>query len=142
VGLTPVETRSLKVAFEKRIQLESVDLYAREIKRGAALPLRLQLRALDREPIPENWKFTLQLVGADNRVAAQADQFFPARLPEDGKPFQDYQAVPIPQTAPIGEYDLILAMYDAQVGERLSFYDEGGSDAGDFINLGRVTIRE
>jgi hypothetical protein len=34
VGLTPVETRSLKVAFEKRIQLESVDLYAREMKRG------------------------------------------------------------------------------------------------------------
>ncbi|MBI4675297.1 MAG: hypothetical protein HY741_26945 [Chloroflexi bacterium] len=140
VGHTPIETRDLDAAFEKRIQLQSVEWFAREIERGAILPLRLHLRALDDAPIPETWKFTLQLVGAENRVVAQTDNFYPARLPEDGKPFVDYQAIPIPQTAPAGAYDLILAMYDVQANERLSYYDANGNEAGDFINLGKIRI--
>ena len=139
-GRAPVETREVNAAFEKRIQLERVDVFARTVQRGDRLPLRLHLRALDAEPIPDAWKFTVQLVGAENRVAAQTDNFYPARLPEDGKPFADYQAIPIPPNAPPGEYDLILAMYDAQANERLSFYDANGNEAGDFINLGRVSV--
>lgn len=140
VGRVPVETRAVNAAFEKRIQLARVDLFARTVRRGERLPLRLHLRALDYAPIPDAWKFTLQLVGAKNRVIAQSDNFYPARLPEDGEPFADYQAIPIPFNAPAGEYELILAMYDVQANERLSFYDAQGNEAGDFINLGKIVI--
>lgn len=141
VGETPVETRAVNAAFEKRIALSSVDLYAREIPRHAALSVRLHLQVLDQQPIPETWKFTLQLVGADNRILAQTDNFFPARLPADNQEFLDYQAIPIPGSAPPGTFDLILAMYDVKSGERLSLYDPVGSELGDLVNLGQVTIR-
>lgn len=141
-GRAPSEKIELNAAFEKRILLENVELFARAVKRGETLPLVLHLRAQDREPVPENWKFTLQLVGARDRVVAQTDNFYPARLPEDGKPFADYQGIPIPEDAPAGAYDLILAMYDVQANERLSFYDANGNEAGDFLNLGKIEIAE
>ncbi len=141
-GRAPTEKMDLNAAFEKRVALESVELFAREIQRGAALPLKLNVRALDTAPLPEQWKFTLQLVGVENRVVAQTDNFYPARLPEDGKPFADYQAIPIPPDAPPGTYALILAMYDVAANERLSFYDTNGNEAGDFLNLGNLTITE
>jgi hypothetical protein len=141
VGQTPVETRTLNAAFERRIELESVDLYARTVARGDVLPVRLHLRTRDTQPIPEEWKFTLQLIAPGDRVVAQTDNFYPARLPEDDKPFTDYQGVPIPSTAPPGAYDLILAMYDVNKNERLSLYDASGNEAGDLIALGAVKIR-
>lgn len=141
-GRAPSEKIDLNAAFEKRILLESVELFARAIQRGDALPLKLNLRALDRAPISEDWKFTIQLVGAENRVVAQTDNFYPARLPEDEKSFADYQGIPIPNDAPFGSYDLILAMYDVNANERLSFYDANGNEAGDFLNLGKIEIKE
>jgi hypothetical protein len=140
VGRAPSEKIDLNAAFEKRIQLQNVELFTRTITRGDVLPLRLNLRALDNEPIPEHWKFTAQLVGAENRIVAQTDNFYPARLPEDEKPFADYQGIPLPPNAAAGNYDLILAMYDAQANERLSFYDANGNEAGDFLNLGKIKI--
>ncbi len=141
VGRAPIETRTIDVAFEKWIQAQSVELFAREISRGEILPLRLNLRALNLNPVPEAWKFTIQLVGAENRVIAQTDNFYPARLPEDGKPFADYQGIPIPKNAPRGTYELILAMYDIQNNERLSLYDPKGNEMGDFVSLGQVLVR-
>ena len=139
-GRAPTERTELNAAFEKRVLLENVEVYTRAMQRGEVLPLKLNLRALDRAPIPEHWKFTIQLVGAENRVVAQTDNFYPARLPQDGKTFADYQGIPIPNDAPIGSYDLILAMYDVQANERLSFYDANGNEAGDFLNLGKIEI--
>lgn len=141
-GAAPSEKIGLNAAFEKRILLENVELFARAVKQGDTLPLVLNLRAQDREAVPEHWKFTLQLVGAQDRVVAQTDNFYPARLPEDGAPFADYQGVPVPGDAQPGQYDLILAMYDAQANERLSFYDANGNEAGDFLNLGKIQITE
>lgn len=141
-GGAPLEKIDLNAAFEKRAELQSVELFARAVARGAVLPVKLNLRALDREPIPTDWKFTLQLVGAADRVVAQTDNFYPARLPQAEKPFADYQGIPIPADARAGVYDLILAMYDAQTNERLSFYDANGNEAGDFLNLGKIEITE
>jgi hypothetical protein len=141
-GRAPIETRAVNAAFEKWIELQDVELFAREIKRGDILPVRLNLHALNRTPVPEAWKFTLQLVGAENRVVAQTDNFYPARLPEDGKPFADYQGIRIPENAPPGTFELILAMYDVQNNERLSLYDAQGSEIGDFISLGKVEIQD
>lgn len=141
-GRAPAKKIELNAAFEKRIELQSVELFAREMKRGELLPVKLNLRARDRDALSEDWKFTIQLVGAENRVVAQTDNFFPARLPKDTLAFADYQALPIPADASPGTYDLILAMYDAQANERLSFYDANGNEAGDFLNLGKIEIKE
>ena len=140
-GRAPIESRTVNAAFEKWIELQTVELFAHEIARSENLPLRLNLRALKLAPVPENWKFTMQLVGAENRVVAQTDNYFPARFPEDGKPFADYQGIPIPPDAPTGEYELILAMYDVQNNERLSLYGNDGNEVGDFVPLGHITIR-
>jgi hypothetical protein len=140
VGRAPIEQIALNAAFEKRIRLQSVELFTRTITRGDVLPLRLNLRALDKNAIPEHWKFTAQLVGAENHIVAQTDNFYPARLPEDEKPFADYQGIPIPRNATAGTYALILAMYDVHANERLSFYDANGNEAGDFLNLGNIEI--
>jgi hypothetical protein len=137
----PAETLTVNAAFEKRIGLEEIDLYARTVSPAQVLPVRLNLRALDRAPVPEDWKFTLQLVGAEDRVIAQTDNYYPARLPEDGLSFYDYQGIPIPTGAPAGTYALILAMYRAADGERLSIYDAAGVEAGDFLSLGQITIQ-
>lgn len=141
-GRAPSETHTVNAAFEKRIELSNVELFGKEIRRAEILPLRLNLRTLDSDPIPETWKFTIQLVGAENRIVAQADSFYPARLPEDGKPFANYQGILIPPDAPTGEYELILAMYDAAKRERLSLYGANGEEVGDFVSLGNVEIRE
>ncbi len=140
-GRAPIESRNINAAFEKWVELQTVELFTHEISRGEILPLRLNLRALNLAPVPEMWKFTLQLVGAENRVVAQTDNYFPARLPEDGKPFADYQGIPIPPDAATGEYELILAMYDVQNNERLSLYGNDGNEVGDFVPLGHITIR-
>lgn len=142
VGSAPVETRFVNAAFEKQVELQKVELFTHDIKRGESLPLRLNLRALQTTPAPKEWKFTIQLVGAENRVVAQTDNFYPARLPEDGEPFVDYQAIPIPVDAPPGTYDLILAMYDIERNERLSLYGNDGNEVGDFVPLGKIEIKE
>lgn len=139
-GRVPLETRAVNGAFEKWIELQKVELFAREIKRGDILPVRLNLRALNLAPVPEGWKFTLQLVGAENRVVAQTDNFYPARLPEDGKPFVDYHGIPVPTDALPGTFELILAMYDGKNNERLSLYDAEGNEVGDFVSLGQIEI--
>lgn len=140
-GRAPIESRSVNAAFEKWIELQNVELFAHEITRGEIFPLRLKLRALNLGAVPESWKFTIQLVGAQDRVIAQTDNYYPARLPEDGKPFADYQGIPIPQDAPPGTYELILAMYDVQKDERLSLYDANGNEVGDFVSLGQITVK-
>ncbi len=141
-GRAPSETIPLEAAFENRIELQSVDLYTRAIEPGARFPIRLHLRTRDAQAVPEVWKFTLQLVGAENRVVAQTDNFYPVRLPPDTLPFVDHQAIPIPSTAPPGTYDLILAMYDVEHKERLSIYDPTGKEIGDFLQLGQVEITD
>jgi len=129
----------MNLSFEKRIELQTVEIFARSVDRDAILPVALQLRVSD--TVLPDWKFTLQLVGAENHVVAQSDNFFPARLPEDGKPFVDHQGVPIPRGAAPGSYDVILAMYDAKSGERLSLFDAKGSEVGDFVSLGKIEIK-
>ncbi|HZQ08717.1 MAG TPA: hypothetical protein VFD70_19195 [Anaerolineae bacterium] len=140
VGLTPIETRAVNAAFEKRIELTSVELFAREVQPDETLPLHLNLRTLTSEPVPDSWKFTLQLIGAENRIIAQTDNFFPLRLPARIESFQDIQGIPIPSKAPLGEYDFILAMYDVNSNERLSLYDANGTEVGDFVDLGKIRV--
>lgn len=141
-GRPPVESRQVNLAFDGRVELSSVDLYAHEMERGQTLPLRLNLRARTPEPIPARWKFTVQLVGAADRVVAQTDTFYPARLPEDSLPFADYQGVPIAPDAPPGNYTLIVALYDEQTGERVSLFDANGNEVTDFVDLGEIKIKD
>jgi Gpi18-like mannosyltransferase len=141
-GRTAVETRAVNLIFEKRIELQTADLFSRTAERGEILPVALHLRVREANvTISPDWKFTLQLVGAENRVVAQSDNFFPARLPEDGKSFIDHQGVPIPREATGGSYDFILAMYHVKSGERLSLFDANGNEVSDFVSLGKIEIK-
>jgi hypothetical protein len=140
VGKTGLEPRYVNAAFEKWVLLDTVQLFGNETARGEIFPIRLNLRALSTAPVPETWKFTTQLVGAENRVIAQSDNFYPARLSEDGVAFADVQGIPIPHNAEPGEYQLILATYDEESKERLSLYDVNGNETSDFVPLGPVRV--
>lgn len=134
-----VESIPVNRSFDKRVDLLSVDLYTRQIAPGAILPVVLNLRA--GQPLEKENKFTLQLVGAGDRIIAQSDTNYPARRPEDGQPFQDHQGLVIATNAPPGAYELILAMYDERTGDRASLYDASGSEFGDFLPLGKIQVR-
>ena len=138
-GVGVVESFPVNLSFEKRVDLLWVDLFSRSVSRGGTLPIVLHLRSS--QSLGKNIKFTLQLVGTENRIIAQSDTYYPARLPEDGKPFVDHQGLPVARDAPPGAYDLILAMYNVENRERVNLFDASGSEVGDFVALGKIQIK-
>lgn len=140
-GSKPVETLNLDLTFEHIVALDRVALYTHTLPPGSTLPVRLDLRALAPAPFPPQLKLTLQLVAPFNRVVAQTDNFLPLRLPPDTRPFSDYQGIPVPATARPGTYTLLLALYDANTGDRLNLSSSTGSELGDFLDLGSITLQ-
>lgn len=135
----PVESISTNISFEKKADLIEVDLFSKSVSRGGILPVVLHLKAS--QALTKNYKFTLQLVGAKNRILAQSDTYYPIRLPEDGRPFLDHQGLPIKRDASTGSFDLMLAMYNADTGERSSLFNASGKEVGDYVSLGKIEIR-
>ncbi len=104
---------------------------------------RVKLSWLATEPLTTRYKVTLQLLDPANQVIAQVDSepvggAQPTTSWIPGEPVVDGYGLPIPLATPPGEYPLILAMYDAQTGQRLPVT---GPDAqNDYLLLGNVRI--
>ncbi len=135
-GRAVSETVEIKGTFDRQAELASIDLFTRTAAPGDTLPIVLHLRS---GPMDGN-KFTLQLVGASDRVLAQSDVEYPPRPAAAPVAFADHLAISIPRTTPPGKYQLILALYNAERAERASLYDPNGNEAGDFVSLGEITV--
>jgi hypothetical protein len=91
------------------------------------------------QDVGQRLKASAQLLDAANQVLAQRDgEPVGGARPTDtwraGEQIADNYALPLPLGAPPGEYRLVVALYDAQSGQRLQ---HAGGDA---VELGSVMV--
>ena len=130
------------VHFGDVILLEAAGFSAEPLQPGDIARVRLSWLAT--EPLSVRYKITLQLLDPANQVVAQVDSepAGGARPTTDwipGEPVLDGYGLPIPLATPPGQYPLILAVYDAETGQRLPVSGPGDQD--DYLLLGSVSIR-
>jgi len=128
----------LPVRFDETIQLTRICLPgARAVVAGTSLPIALHWQT--DTPIGQRYKATLQLLNSENQVVGQQDGEpggggLPTTGWQPGAEIVDNRGVYAPIGAPPVEYRLILALYDAETGQRLPV------TGGDALALGRVTV--
>ncbi len=129
------------VRFGANILLEAAG-YSQEPLRPGDIA-RVQLAWLASAPLEARYKVTLQLLDPANQVVAQVDSepnggASPTTSWTPGETIPDGYGLAIPLATPPGSYPLILAVYDAQTGERLPVTGENAQ--GDHMLLGQVTV--
>jgi len=122
--------------FGERIQLTEVCRPAEDEAAEEAALVGLRWQALT--PLEKRYKMSVQLLDSRGQVAAQQDSE-PAggALPTTdwavNELVTDNRGIPIPAGAPPGAYRLIVAVYDAGTGERLSVGDNAHVELGQAI---------
>ncbi len=129
------------VRFGDVILLEAVGFSAEPLQPGDIARVRLSWLATT--PIDSHYKVTLQLLDLADQVVAQVDSepvggMRPTTSWTPGAPILDGYGLPIPFATPPGEYSLILALYDAESGQRLPVIGPGSQE--DHLLLGSVSI--
>jgi hypothetical protein len=99
----------------------------------------VQLRWDVLQEVTQRLKVSVQLLDAANQVVAQRDgEPVGGSRPTDtwqaGEQVTDNYALPLPLGTPPGDYRLVVALYDAQTGQRLQ---HAGGDA---VELGAVIV--
>ncbi len=105
---------------------------------------RVRLAWLAAAPLDIRYKVTLQLLDPANQVVAQVDSepaggLHPTTSWIPGETVLDSYGLPIPLATPPGQYPLILALYDAETGQRLPVSGQGAQ--GDYLTLGGIAIQ-
>ncbi len=126
------------VRFGETIQLRRICLpAARAVVAGTSLPIALHWQT--DTSVGQRYKATLQLLNSENQVVGQQDGEpggggLPTTGWQPGTEIVDNRGVYAPIGAPPVEYRLILALYDAETGQRLPV------TGGDALALGTVTV--
>ena len=136
--MTPYEQ---PIGFGDNILLEAAGYSNEPLQPGDIARVRLSWLAT--APLETRYKVTLQLLDPANQVMAQVDSepvggAQPTTSWAPGEPVVDGYGLPIPLATPPGQYPLILAMYDAQTGQRLPVTAPGNE--GDYLQVGSITI--
>jgi 4-amino-4-deoxy-L-arabinose transferase-like glycosyltransferase len=104
---------------------------------------RVQLSWMATAPLDVRYKVTLQLLDLANQVVAQVDsepaggtQPTTGWIP--GNAVLDGYGLAIPLATPPGDYPLIVALYDAETGQRPTV--SGPGSQGDYLVLGKVQV--
>ncbi len=110
---------------------------AEEVESGGVLPVILTWQA--ERPTSRRYKVTLQLLNSSGLVASQYDAEpeggrRPTSTWEPGDIIIDNIGLMVKPGTPPGQYALILAVYDAETGERLPVSGQ------DHLNLGNIKI--
>jgi uncharacterized membrane protein len=110
---------------------------------GHIAPVTLFWEALG--PVMEPYKVTVQMLDEDGRLVSQVDTIpgdglAPVATWETDEVFVDRYGVPVPQDALPGRYTLIVAVYHAFNGQRLTVEREG-EPAGDTLLVAEVSVR-
>lgn len=127
--------------FGDAIELLGFDLGSPDIRLrpGDEMAITLVWRAL--APVDANYVVSVQLLGPDGHVYAQQDApplagDAPTSTWSPGEVLNDAYHLTLASDAPPGEYQLIVAMYQLETGERLVAQE--GSDT---VILGRLEVR-
>jgi hypothetical protein len=118
-------------------------LEADHIVAGDTLHLTLYWRAL--AVMETSYKVFTHLLGDDGRLWGQKDDF-PGQGTllttgwAEGEIIVDEYEIVIDPTAPAGDYQLAIGMYDPASGARLPIVDEKGEIQGDRILLKKIAV--
>ena len=114
------------------------------VESGSSLRLNLYWEAV--QNVDASYTVFIHLVDAEDHICAQRD-----RLPQDGDfPTEEWMAgdiivdrysILVPADTPLGEYLLVVGMYDPIDGGRLPVFDESGVPQGDRATIARVRIQ-
>jgi mannosyltransferase len=113
---------------------------------GQKLPLTLVWHA-DHPPTMAHTVFT-HLVGPDGMLYGQWDNppvrgTYPTTDWAAGETVFDQYLIPLKEGAPLGEYHLLVGLYDPASGQRLAVLDDHGQAAGDAVQLNQgVVVRQ
>jgi hypothetical protein len=118
-------------------------LKADYVTAGDTLHLTLYWRAL--AGMETSYKVFTHLLGGDGRIWGQRDDFpgqgtLPTTGWAEGEVIVDEYEIAIDPTAPAGDYQLEIGMYDPASGARLPILDEKGEIQGDRILLKKIRV--
>jgi hypothetical protein len=126
--------------FDGAIELVGFDLQPQDAKLrpGNEVAVNLVWRAL--APVEADYTVTLQLLGPDGQVYGQRDAApaggdAPTSTWSPGEVLRDTYWLTVASYAPPGEYQLIVAMYLIETGERMPV-----REGGDVVTLGQVEV--
>jgi len=130
---------TLDARFGKSIRLTGYAQPEAWFAPGDILPVTLFWRA--EGPIPERYKFTVQVLDSAGQLVAQhdsepADGLSPTSGWIPGDVITDRHGVPLPHDLPAGRYTLIVGLYHIATGERLAT-----TAGGDHVSLCAIEIR-
>jgi hypothetical protein len=137
--LPDVDVR-LSAVFGDAIELVGVDQSPDTgLRPGQELLVNLVWRAL--APVDADYIVTVQLLGPDAQVYAQQDASplsgdAPTSTWSPGEVLNDPHRLTLASDAPPGEYQLIVALYLLETGQRLP-----AQEGGDTVSLGRLEVR-
>ncbi|MBE9507457.1 MAG: glycosyltransferase family 39 protein [Chloroflexi bacterium] len=143
VASLPEEPAALLDArFGESIRLNGYTLMGDRFAPGDVLPVTLFWEA--QTSVSERYKVTVQLLDGAGQLVAQhdtepGDGLMPTHAWRPGQAVTDRSGILLPDVLPPGRYTLVVAMYHAVSGERLSVILSGRS-VGDYLPLGDVEI--
>jgi hypothetical protein len=128
--------------FGEALSLAAYDLVDRTFSPGDSVPLALEWHAW--KSIPVGYAVSVQLLKG-GRLAGQWDgalgQWYPTTYWRPGQFIRDDIPLRVPEDAPSGRYQLIVAVYDPATATRLPVRSAEGQDGGDYLDLGEIIVR-
>ncbi len=133
----------LSVRLGGQVEFLGYGLKADHVTAGDTLHLTLYWRAL--AGMETSYKVFTHLLGGDGRMWGQKDDFpgqgtLPTTGWAEGEVIVDEYEIAIDPTAPAGDYQLEIGMYDPASGARLPILDEKGEIQGDRILLKKIAV--
>ena len=135
----------LDLSLGGQMELVGYDTASTQIRPGDTLSVTLYWRAL--EPMPHNYSVFVHLLGEDDIILAQRDQYpgrglFPTTFWRPGDAIADTYLIRVPPTAlnPT-RAQLEVGLYRVETGERLLVRDRAGRELGDNVRFGDILVR-
>lgn len=130
-------TPPLHVEFERSVRLCGADVQPQQPVAGGFLIVGLCWETVPEESGPTTPNVSVQVLGPDGNVVAQADKTLQATLPRPEPTASDGYGILLPEALPPGDYRLIVAVYDPLLDglPRLTT-----SDGSDHVEIARWTL--
>jgi hypothetical protein len=115
-----------------------------EPRAGDTLALALTWRARGRQN--RDWTVFVHLVDARDTIGAEdnrqpRDGAFPMTQWVAGDWVEDHHSLALPPDLSPGSYSLRVGLWDPSTGERAAVYNQKGKLIGDYVDIGKVTVK-
>jgi 4-amino-4-deoxy-L-arabinose transferase-like glycosyltransferase len=140
----PLPSRPADVTFGDQIRLLGFDLSStQDTAISTTHTLTLYWQAIN--PMADDYKVFVHLVGPDGKIASQDDAlpgglFYPTSAWLPGETVVSSHTLSLPAGVPPSEYHLLVGLYHPVSGERLPAVDEAGQSLGDAVQLTVIPV--